>query len=778
MKYSFNWISHLLDGSGADPVEIGRLLTMKTAECEGVETFGDHLEPVCVARVVSVEPMGSGQNRIVVADTGRYGSQTVVCGAPNCRPGVMTAYMPPGALVEGKPVGRLTIGGVESNGMLASGAELGVSRDTAGIVELDDGGAPGDPLPGCARDHVIEIENKSITHRPDLWGHLGMAREIAAIIGRGLRDPVPADGLTGGAAGIAVEIEDTALCPRYSALVLENVTVRPSPLWLQFRLQSIGLNPINNIVDVTNWVMAEIAQPMHAFDTDTLTGGIIVRRARDGETVAALNDESYTLNPAHLVIADHRGAVAIAGVIGGLPTSITGKTTRVVLESANFHAGSIRRTSTRLKLRTDASMRFEKAQDPANTVRGLARAIEMIERVSPGVRVAGGLADAGRPPAATPEIELPLDWLERKLGRPVEDPEVRRILEALGFGVRESANRSFIVLVPSWRATKDISIKDDLAEEAGRLLGYGSITPTPPALPLAVPPASEERELHHHVRAVCTAQGFTESYNYSFLSDEAARRLHLDPRSHVAVLNPNASDQVLLRMSLVPGLVRNVDENRRHFDSFRLFEIGQEIHKQGDALPRETPHVTAVIYSRDGDGAEGLFECKRLAECLMAGAEVEPAEALPHEHPSRSYRVQWRGRTTGRIAELHPDVVTGRAAVLDVDLQVLMELGPLPKSHRPLRRFPSSSFDLSVVAAERDVVGDIRRRLVEHAGGDLESIEFVRVYSGPPLAEGRKSVSFRLTVCASDRTFSSEEVGAIRTRIIEGMRSEGYELRV
>src|SRR5579863_9075700 len=387
MKFSYHWLSELVEGLNTPPAELARWITVKTAECEGVEEAG--------------------------ADT------------------------------------------------------------------------------------IIEVDNKSLTHRPDLWGHHGMAREVAAITNRMLRDPVKLDLLPRGKAPVEIAIEDFAICPRYSALVFENVTVQPSPLWLQYRLEAIGLNAINNIVDVTNYVMAELAQPMHAFDADKLRGDtIFVRGARRGERITALNDEEYELAPSNLVIADREGPIAIAGVIGGLDSAIGPNTKRLVLESANFQAASVRKTSVALKLRTDASMRFEKSQDPLNTVRGLARAIELLEEVSPGIRLVGGLADSHGELKTPAPIELTVDWLSKKLGRPLAAHEVRSILESLEFGVRESAPGQFSVTVPSWRATKDISIKDDLLEEVGRMVGYQSITPQAPLIASVVPPESPARLYH------------------------------------------------------------------------------------------------------------------------------------------------------------------------------------------------------------------------------------------------------------------------------------------
>jgi phenylalanyl-tRNA synthetase beta chain len=764
MKFSYHWIKELVPGLNVEPKELMRLITMKTAECEGLEPVGAALETASLARVIGVESIEGSHNQIVVVETARYGKKQVVCGAPNCRPGMLTVYV---------PAEQVVIQGVESDGMLASGLELGINRDHTGIVELDTEAL-------LTADTVIEVDNKSLTHRPDLWGHYGMAREVAAITHQSLRDPAKLDLLPQGAAAIGVEIEDLSLCPRYSALVFENVTVGPSPLWLQYRLEAIGLNTINNVVDVTNYVMAELAQPMHAFDADKLHGEtIFVRSARAGEQIIALNEESYQLSPSNLVIADAQAPIAIAGVIGGLHSAIDAGTKRIVLESACFQAVSVRKTSVALKLRTDASMRFEKSQDPVNTVRGLARARELLELVSPGIRVVGGVADRKAELKNPSPIELTLDWVVRKLGRPVNATEVRAILEALDFGVTEKAAGHFSVTAPSWRATKDISIKDDLLEEVGRMIGYDSITPQAPLIEAVVPPENPMRRYQRRVRNMAAAQGFREVYNYSFISEEMARAFHLDPAAHLRVANPIASDQTLMRLSLLPGIWKNILDNSRHLTSFRLFEIGREIHPSRGILPDEIPHFVAAIYAREGDGSTSLFELKRLAECLMPGCEVGPAPARPFEHPQRAVTVRWRGETIGRIFELHPTLgVEGRAAILDLDLAILERLDKREVCYQSLRRYPTSAFDLSVLADLRQPAGEIEHRLAQAAGAGLVDIEFVREYTGAPLPSDRKSVSFRLTVGASDRTLSSEEVAVIRDRVIEAMRKSGFELRI
>jgi len=761
VKFSYNWIRELVPGLTAAAAPLERLITMKTAECEGIEEVGAPLAAARIAQVESVEPLPDTHAVKAIVTMGPYGRRTVVCGAANCRPGIFTVWI---------PAPPKTLHGVESDGMLAAADELGIHRDHSGIVETA-------TLDRLVPDSIIEIDNKSITHRPDLWGHYGMAREVAAILGRPLKDPVHLDLLPSGPAAIDVKIGPYALCPRYSALVFENVTVQPSPLWLQYRLTALGLNPINNIVDVTNFVMAELAQPMHAFDKDLLHGDtIFVRAARPGEHFRALNGEAYTLDPSNLVIADAVGAVALAGVIGGADSAISEKTTRIVLESANFQASSVRKTSSAMKLRTDASMRFEKAQDPENTVRGLARAIEILREICPAARLVGGLADAciALPPPRV--IELPLAWLERKLGRAIEPAEVRRILESLAFGVAEARPGVFSVTVPSWRATKDVAVKDDLVEEVGRMVGYDSITPQAPLVPAAVPPGNPSRRFQHDVRNLFVDNGFTEVYNYSFLSEEAVRAFGFDPAAHIRVTNPIASNQELMRASLLPGIWKNITDNARHRESFRLFEIGLEIHRKERGLPDEVPHLVAALYDRQ---AGGIFELKRLAECLMPGARTVPSEALGYEHPARAAEIHWKGAVAGRLFELHPRFVeTGRAAILDLDLRLVESLSGEPAKYTPIRRYPSSAFDLSVIAPLRELAGRLENAIASFAGPLLESIQFVRQYAGPPLAEGTKSVSFRVTVGSPERTLSSEEIAAIRTEIIDRMRALGYELRV
>jgi phenylalanyl-tRNA synthetase beta chain len=742
MKFSYSWISEFVSGLDVPAQALERLITMKTAECEGVEVSGCLLADAVIARVESVD------GKVATVDAGRHGKRTVVCGANNLRAGLLTVWV---------PLGIKTIGGVHSDGMLASGAELDINRDHEGIIEL----GPVDKLPFT--DSVIEIDNKSLTHRPDLWGHYGMAREVAAITGRHLIDPVKLGLLPAPGSPIKIEIEDATLCPRFSALVFENVTVQPSPLWLQARLTAAGLNPINNIVDLTNYLLAELAQPTHAYDRAKLHGDTLYARpARPGERVTGLNHIEYELAPTHLVIADGAGPVGVAGVIGGLDSAISETTTSIVLEAANFNASSVRKTSSQLKIRTDASIRFEKAQDPHNTVRALARALELLPILSPGIRLVGGLADNSSELRQPPPVKLDLEWLARKLGRVLEAAEVRRILESLQFGVSDD----FSVTIPSWRATKDVAMPEDLVEEVGRMIGYESIPPAPPLVlcaPSFDPPA---REALRQVKRTIAAQGFTEVSNYSFISEEDARRFGFAIEDHIRVLNPIAAGQELMRTSLLPGIWRNIVENAKHADEFRLFEIGREIHKG----PREDVHLMAAIFSK----ATSLLELKRAAECLAPDLEVAPATPFSWEHPARCAIVNWQGNAIGRLSELHPSLVEGgRAAVLDIDLGLLH---PISATYKPVPRFPFSAFDLSVITPDRVLAGDLRRHIREFAG--VDTVEYVREYQGPPVPEGKKSVTFRVTAGDPAKTLTTADITEIRTKILTGLAGLGYDTRV
>ena len=623
-------------------------------------------------------------------------------------------------------------------------------------------------------DSIIEIDNKSLTNRPDLWGHLGMAREVAAIAGLNVVDPVDDLPSPASKGDLSITIEDPNLCARFSGQRVENVKVAPSPLWMQVRLNSLGINPINNLVDVTNYISCELGQPMHAYDADLLGDTIVVRAARKGEQILALNSEKYSLTKDDIVIADAHKPIGIAGIIGGNDTAIRATTRRIVLEAANFPAANVRKSSARLKLRTDASMRFEKGQDPENTVRALARAVELLQELSPGSKAALPIDNYARK-LPLPRIEFDLNWAERKLGRKLSTEEVINIFKALAFGVEQSATRTLLLTVPSWRATKDISIPEDLVEEIGRMVGYASITPQAPAVLAEPVPRNLDHEQHRAIRERLSGQGFTEVSNYSFISDADAEKFGYPTEKLLQVANPIIAEQKYMRPTLLPGILRNLVDNSRYFTDFRLFEIGRIYSKTGNGGPFERNHLAAAIYGRDTSGAN-LLEMKRVAGFLAADCKIVPAKPRDkNAHPERSAYVEIGGQRFGYLFELHPALLDrGRAAILYIDPYALQMISTPAQKYQPLRRFPTSSFDLSIVAGTREPVANLENKLRHLAGDHLVSLQFLLIF---PLPQDKKSVSFRLTVGADDRTLTNEEVTGIREHVVAGIKSAGYELR-
>ena len=656
-----------------------------------------------------------------------------------------------------------------------------ITMKTAECEGVHDPGAfPGASVSDVAKaegnevDAIIEIDNKSLTNRPDLWGHLGMAREVAAIAGLSVADPVGELPTPAGKGDLSITIADANLCARFSGQRVEGVKVAPSPLWMQVRLNSLGLNPINNLVDVTNYVLCELGQPMHAYDADLLGDAIIVRAAKKGEEILALNGEKYSLGEEDIVIADAHKPVGIAGIIGGNDTAIRSTTKRIVLEAANFPAAQVRKSSARLKLRTDASVRFEKGQDPENTVRALARAVDLLKQISPGSQAAAPV-DVYARRLPIPKITLDIDWAERKLGRKLSTEEVINIFRALVFGVEQAGPRTLVLTVPSWRATKDISIPEDLVEEIGRMVGYASITPQAPAVLAEPVPRNLQHEQHRAVREALKGQGFTEVSNYSFISDADAAMFGYAMEKLLQVANPIVAEQKYMRPNLLPGIRRNLIDNSRYFSDFRLFEIGREYHKSRDGKPLERTHLVAAIYDRDTSGAN-VLEMKRVAQYLVADCKLVAGKNHGRTmHPERHAQIEVGGQSVGTLYELHPSFLDrGRAAILDLDLDALQALPARLRKYQPLRRFPTSSFDLSIVAAEHELVADLEDKLRHLAGDDLVSLQFLLIF---PLPGGKKSVSFRLTAGAEDRTLTADEVTRVRERVVQGIKAAGFELR-
>ena len=809
MKISIAWIREFCPFPLSDaPRQIGVRFSLATAEVEGVEARGEGLDRVLVARVLEVRPHpGADQLRLARIEAGPR-REEVVCGAPNVRPGILVPYAPPGSVVGGREIRIAKIRGVESPGMLCSEAELGLSEEGGGLWELPAETPTGSTIAAAFPelcDIVLEVDNKSLTHRPDLWGHYGVAREFSAIYGAPLRPYAVREELArqGGDSGVRVSIASEPAgstrprCPRYVGLRVDGVNVGPSPDWIGRRLQAVGLRPISNVVDVTNLVMLELGQPLHAFDVAQIRGGEIhVRRAAAGESLKLLDGSTAALSSQDLVIADREGPVALAGVMGGERSGISDATTSVFIESANFDAAGVRRSSIRT-VRTDSSARFEKALDPELARLAILRAAGLLLDLCPGARVVGPLQDVGYTPRAPITIHLSPAAVAQRLGAPIDASRTRGILTALGFTVQEAARGTdsphWEVRVPSWRATKDVSIFEDLVEEVGRLYGYDNIPPGPPLWPVVAPSPNPTRKLERRAREFLARRGgLNELMTYAMVGAAHCRAFGLDPEAHLKLQNPMSEDLDRMRREITPVHLEKARENLRFFKEFGFFELGRVYRKEpaelrSRDLPRETSRLAGLLQFSRKDVAH-FYTVRSLVLDLLRHLErgeagVEPLAAdRTWIHPRVGGEVRLGGASVGIIYRVHPATarrleLEGDTICFDLDFDAIAALPQRESRYRKLPRFPFVTFDVAVVAPEQTEARAVEAVIRAAAGEVLRSLAVFDVYQGPNLPPGKKSLAFQIAVGADDRTLGSAEAEAVRARVTAALAGCGYQLR-
>lgn len=793
MKFSWNWLSEFVDLDGVDPAQLADRFTLAIAELEGVETIGKGLRDILIGRIERVQPHPDADKLQIVEVTVRGRLVRGVSGAPNLVVGGFVPVALPGTtLPGGRVVEVVSLRGVQSELVLLSERELGLSDDHSGVMLLDappqrsDRFTDGVPI----EDTLFEVDNKSITHRPDLWGHWGMAREIAALVGRPMK-PVVAEHPSGGADRLDVSVEDPVDCPRYMAMCLENLTVRPSPFWLRHRLTSVGVRPISNVVDATNAVMLATGNPLHAFDRRQVHGDVIrVRRAVAGEQMTTLDGTPHALSGDDLLITDAQGPIALAGVMGGLHSQIEPDTTRVVLEAATFHPGLIRRTSVRHGLRTDASARFEKSLDPTLPQFAMAMFTRLMMQLDPGVRPSSPVFDVDHHSTTRLQIRVSPDDIARRLGTPVPAQRTRAILESLDFGVSEEGG-DFVVTVPTFRATRDIGIREDLVEEIGRIIGYDNIPPQPVMAPVTLVGRQPRRHLVTRVKEILAHEcGLDEVCTYSFDSRAVLGRLGYEPEAALTLKNSLSSDMVSLRTDLMPSLLAALERNATRLNEFGFFEVARVFFDRQDATGTmvQPNHVGMVLYDRNArDDASALMLFRR-AKGIVAhlfdrldvtgGDLVSPCTTeRPWVHPARQIAIRVGERTLGYLCGLHPATMgaldcLGSAVVAEFDVETLLELPVRPRRFTDIPKVPAITVDITVHVARRVAAADVQRLIGEHAGEHLVEVAFVTDYIGASVPEGCKALTFRLTYRAADRTLSQNEVDAeaVRTRLQEAVR--------
>jgi phenylalanyl-tRNA synthetase beta chain len=741
---------------------------------ESVERVGEGLDGVVVARVLEVGPIPEADRiRRVVVDAGG-GEVPVVCGAWNFGEGDLVPLATVGTVLPGGfAIGARTMRGVESRGMLCSPDELGLSGGHDGILVLPEGLAAGTPFAdamGITRDVVVDLEINA--NRPDAMSVAGVARDLAARLGLPFAVPEPDPPVAPAvAAPVGVEVEAPELCGRFVAQVLAGVVVGPSPPWLANRLTLAGMRPINNVVDASNYVMLELGQPTHPYDLARLPGrGLRVRRARQGEVLVTLDDVARRLTPDDLLICDAEDApVGIAGIMGGATAEIDPGTTEVVLEAAWFDPISVSRSSRRLKLRTEASARFEKGCDWTVPPVAAARFCELLR--PSGARAAGSPVDVvgARPAGST--VRVRTARVNAVLGTDLTAEEVRGTLEPIGFAA-EPVGDDHDVAVPPWRP--DSATEIDVIEEVARLHGYRAIPKTVPASALAggLTPYQRDRRL---VRQVLAGAGASEAWSTTFLSDAAIGRCGLDPAEAVVVANPLVADEGLLRPSLLPGLLAAVAYNAgRRQSGVHLFEVGRTFRRPppGQDLPVEREVVAVALAGCEAPEAVGVW---RLVEegLLLGDARIE-VDVAPGLHPTRTARVLVGGERLGWVGEVDPAVLEAvgigeRVAWLELDLGALLAAPHGARSLRPLSRFPSSDVDLAFEVDDAVPAGAVEATLRD-AGGDLvAALWLFDVYRGPQVPPGRRSLAYTVRFQAGDRTLTDEEVAGARRALIEAV---------
>lgn len=789
MKVSLNWLGRYVDLGDKTPQQVLADLTMSTAEIDGIEGFAQGLGQVVVGRVLERKKHeGADKLSVTRVDVGSGVPLQIVCGAPNVAAGQFVAVALVGAkLPGGLVIKQAKIRGVESAGMICSEAELGIGEGGDGILVLDESAAAahlGKPFAEAlgVADHVLEIDNKSINHRPDLWGHYGIARELAAIWGRPLKPFGPRAELPSAGASPHIAIEDLSTCPRYLGVYVEGVQHARSPNWLRWALASVGARSIDVLVDLTNWVMFDLGQPLHAFDAEKLDGASIgVRFARRGERMTTLDGACRELVEKDLLITAGDQPVALAGVMGGHGSKVDPGTRSILLESATFHAATIRRTSTRLGLRSDASARFEKSLDPALTELAVHRFLTMLAEAVPGARAAGPIADPSAWRFAARTIVLRKARLDLKLGVTLPREQVAGILRSLQFDVR-AAGDDWQVGVPSFRATKDIAIEDDLIEEVGRMFRYDNIEEQPLRSVIAVPHREPEPWL---CRALCrlaaTELGAHEVYDYSFVPDALLEACGAGAHRYARVRNPVAPEAARIRRHVMPSLLGNLAANLRRSPEVVLFEDGKGYHverRDEHGLPHETREL-AFAWARKG-GVSPYAELRAGLESILArvGYPVTAVDELdspaPWNHPGRTAQLERGGVDVGYVGLLHPQVakalgLDAEVAIANLDVRSLLAAGPAATRYRPIPAYPSQPVDVAlVVAAERRVaeLAAFLHALGKDGGEDLvQAVTLFETYVGEGIPAGQKSLNFTVTLGSSTRTLTSKDEERYLSRV-------------
>lgn len=808
MFISLDWISDYVDLSGLDINTVASRLTLATAEVEGVETLHRFVKGVLVGQIVEAEVVKDEPEHKLTKIVVDCGSQKFnsVCGAPNCRLGLKVAFAPVGTTINGGVIKEATVAGFPSQGVCCSAKELGMSRWHEEVLEIPqsipNGAALIDYIPET--DTLIEIDNKSLTHRPDLWGHYGFAREFSAVFGRPLKalpqvDLSQYDNLP----EFPVKIDDLENCPCYGCIGFEAPNIPVTPLVMQRRLHAIGQRTMGLLVDVTNYCMFDLGQPTHAFDGDCLNA-VRIDTAKVEREFTTLDGQTRKILPEDLLIWNEDKPVALAGVMGGLESEIKPTTKRMLLECANFKAARIRRTSVRLDLRSDAAQRYEKSQPPMNVKVAAGRILHLLQNAGAEIVVTtrwsmdGSLDDQFR------YIEMPVGRFNALAGIELPHEKISQILESLGFTAEfkdtDSDQPQLLVGIPPFRARKDISIQEDIVEEVLRVYGYDNMEPVMPCVPThALYVDAPLRTEHKARRLLAVGYGYTEVHNYCWFNEKWIDALKLenhgvtDPAlKPMEFANPSSTEHRFLRTTLMPNLFALVEKNRQFRDAFKLFEIGHIFFDNGPKSCLEKTALAGVVYQTAAAGSlEDLYRSvKGAVEDLgkiwfskPAEFEIQDKALYPWQQPGAWIAIKIDGKIVGSMGYLEGDllktvvseggqVVWFEICLEDVDADVFpsMECQPIPV-------FPGSWADFSLVWPVDAGFGKLDKALSEFTHPLLVSRSFIGCYKGKGMEPGMGSYTFRTQIGAADHTLTGEEIEQFRAAWLDFLKEKGIALR-
>ena len=810
MKVSLNWIKDFV--ALPEDMELSRLaydLTMSTVEVEGAENLAESFDKIIVGEILEVNPHPNADMlRVCKVDIGDGEPKDIVCGGSNLEAGMKVVVACPGAMVrwhgEGEPVEikNAKLRGVASFGMICAAVEVGLdalfpATDDHEIMDVTSFGiAAGTPLAEALEldDIILEIDNKSMTNRPDLWGHYGIAREIAALYDLPLKniEKYTPDAVE----EYDVRILDTERCPRYIGTRIEGLGVKPSPFKMQSRLWRVGLRPINALVDITNYVMLAVGQPTHVFDSTHIIDHIEVRRAGEGEKLQLLNDRELALSADDLVIADAEGAVALAGVMGGAKDSVLPETTSVILEVANFESRGVRRTALRYDNRTESSSRYEKAIDPERCDQALSLCMQLFAELYPEMKVTA-FVDKYEKKLERAEIDVELEWLDRRLGMRIPQDVVSAKLGTLGFDVSFTEEMMHIV-VPTWRSTGDVSIKADIMEEVARMYGYENFQPTPITTTFegAVNQLDVDlvRRVKEYLAFRCNMQ---EIFTYPWMSDEFVHAICPTTEGILALATPPSPTEKYVRSTLLPNICRAIVKNERNFDEFDIFEEAQIFldsdyteNYKGEKLPAQHKHLGCAFVGSSDKVTELFRRAKGVIGMMPRYTHMEGFTFVKNEKPHWADATVWLNiylgdKKIGDLAllakktALECGIKVLSAVLVELDMDALVPFKSRTNTYARLPEFPTNDYDVSFLVDSAVKWSEIYDAIMAKKNELLRDVRFVDEYRGKQIPDGKKSVTIRLVICSDQKALTGDEIEQVAKSAIKKLtKTIGADVRV